>query len=114
MFKHGRASDSFSRTCGTSKLTRALLFGAAIASAKFVGHVRADQTATWNGTTGNWSDFTKWSTNPNFPNNGTPAGTLYDAIINSGTERSPSISARKSSSSRSPEAASPVPATSPF
>ncbi|MBK8035638.1 MAG: PEP-CTERM sorting domain-containing protein [Verrucomicrobiaceae bacterium] len=44
----------------------------------------ADQTATWNSTTGNWSDFTKWSTNPNFANNGN-GGFTYDAIQNGGT-----------------------------
>lgn len=41
----------------------------------------ADQTAIWNGTNGSWSDGTKWSTNPNAPNNG---GSTYDAVLNSG------------------------------
>src|SRR5262245_43030526 len=26
--------------------------------------------ATWTGASGNWSDATKWSSNPTFPNNG--------------------------------------------
>jgi len=48
-------------------------------------HARAaDQTATWNGTIGNWSDFTKWSTNPLFPNNGN-GGFTFDAAQNGGT-----------------------------
>ncbi len=44
----------------------------------------ADQTATWNGTTGNWSDFTRWSTNPLFPNNGN-GGLTFDAVQSTGT-----------------------------
>jgi len=46
---------------------------------------RADTTATWDGTTNNWSSAAHWSTNPNYPNNGTPAGTLYDVIVSAGT-----------------------------
>jgi hypothetical protein len=30
----------------------------------------------------NWTDPTQWSTNPNYPNNETPSGTEYDAVIN--------------------------------
>src|SRR5687768_11049203 len=30
---------------------------------------------------GTWSDASKWSTNPNYPNNGTPPATTYDAVI---------------------------------
>lgn len=41
-------------------------------------------TATWNGTTGNWSDGTLWSTDPLFPNNGN-GGNNYNAVINAGT-----------------------------
>jgi hypothetical protein len=43
----------------------------------------ADVTATWNGTTGNWSDSTKWNS-ALFPNNGN-GGLTYDAVINGGT-----------------------------
>ena len=43
----------------------------------------ADVTSTWNGTTGNWSDASRWSS-VDFPNNGN-GGFTYDAIINSGT-----------------------------
>ena len=32
-------------------------------------------------TSGNWTEATKWSTNPDYPNNGTPIGTTYDAVI---------------------------------
>ena len=43
----------------------------------------ADVIATWNSITGNWSDFTQWSSNPLFPNNGN-GGFTYDAIQNAG------------------------------
>ena len=42
----------------------------------------ADQTATWDNSTGNWSDDARWST-ALFPNNGN-GGFTYDAIVNSG------------------------------
>lgn len=46
----------------------------------------AQTNSTWNGTTGNWTDATRWSTNPIFPNNGQPnVGDTYNAIINGGT-----------------------------
>lgn len=42
----------------------------------------AQVTATWTGAgnSTNWSDPANWST-PNFPNNGTPAGTTYNVVI---------------------------------
>ncbi len=40
--------------------------------------------ASWMGNDGNWSDATQWSTNPNYPNNGTPSDTTYDVSISSG------------------------------
>ncbi len=43
---------------------------------------RADIAATWNGTTGAWTDAARWSTNPVFPNNATP--NFYDVTINAG------------------------------
>ncbi len=60
------------------------LFAAALAC-HFFAHPApaADQTATWNNSTGNWSDVTRWSTNPLFPNNGN-GGFTFDAIINGG------------------------------
>jgi len=44
----------------------------------------AQTTATWNGGTGLWDDGTAWTTNPDFPNNDTPAGTTYNAVITAG------------------------------
>ena len=41
----------------------------------------ADIVSTWDGTTGNWSDASKWDT-LDFPNN---AAQTYEAILNSGT-----------------------------
>jgi hypothetical protein len=41
----------------------------------------ADAVASWLGGSGNWSNAADWSTNPNYPNNGTPAGTNYQASI---------------------------------
>jgi fibronectin-binding autotransporter adhesin len=43
----------------------------------------AQTTSTWNGSAGNWTDATRWSTNPNFPNNGN-GGVTYSAVVNSG------------------------------
>src|SRR5262249_47040617 len=38
--------------------------------------------ANWQGNTnGNWTDPTRWDTNPSFPNNGTPAGATYAATL---------------------------------
>jgi fibronectin-binding autotransporter adhesin len=42
------------------------------------------QTAVWSGTTGNWNSPAIWTTNPisnQFPNNGQPAGTTYNAQV---------------------------------
>jgi hypothetical protein len=41
----------------------------------------AEITSDWSGNTGNWTDGTQWSTNPNYPNNETPASVEYDAEI---------------------------------
>ena len=42
----------------------------------------AATTSNWlTATSGNWTDPTKWSTNPNYPNNGAPPGTAYDAVV---------------------------------
>jgi len=40
------------------------------------------ETAIWNGTSGNWSDATRWSTDPDFPNND---ATTYDVEVGAGT-----------------------------
>jgi hypothetical protein len=42
----------------------------------------ADITATWNGTTGNWTDAARWSTAPVFPNNSGP--NLFGVVLNAG------------------------------
>src|SRR5947209_932552 len=47
--------------------------------------VHADVAAVWDGTNNNWSNAVHWTTNPTFPNNGTPPATLYDVTINAGT-----------------------------
>ena len=42
----------------------------------------ADATSTWNtAVDGNWNDATKWSTNPNYPNNGNGGVATYAAVI---------------------------------
>ncbi|MEQ1862478.1 MAG: hypothetical protein ABMA13_21375 [Chthoniobacteraceae bacterium] len=51
-------------------------------SLALVGPACADITATWNGTSGNWTDAARWSTAPIFPNNNAPD--FYDAVINAG------------------------------
>ena len=39
-------------------------------------------TANWlNPTSGTWNTPANWSSNPNFPNNGTPSNTVYNAVI---------------------------------
>lgn len=43
----------------------------------------AQVSATWDNTTGNWTDFTRWSTNPLFPNNGN-GGNNYNAVVTGG------------------------------
>ena len=57
-------------------------FNFAVALLALVVSAHADITATWNGTTGNWTDAARWSTGV-FPNNSVP--NFYDAVINAGT-----------------------------
>ncbi|KKL76372.1 hypothetical protein LCGC14_2045530 [marine sediment metagenome] len=45
--------------------------------------VAADVVSTWNGTTGNWTDFARWSSDPLYPSSGN-GGFTYDATINAG------------------------------
>ena len=42
-------------------------------------------TANWTGTSGDWTNAADWSTNPAYPNNGTPSNTVYNVDINSGS-----------------------------
>jgi hypothetical protein len=56
----------------------------AICVAAFVlcARAAAQTTASWSSAaSGNWTDPTKWSTNPDYPNNGTPSGSTYWANI---------------------------------
>ena len=46
--------------------------------------LKAAEFAIWLGANGNWSDPTRWSTNPLFPDNGN-GGFSYDVLISSGT-----------------------------
>jgi fibronectin-binding autotransporter adhesin len=66
-----------------SRKTIRALVAAALSTAAFPFAARAQTPATWNtSTSGNWSDPTKWSTNPTVPNNGSPtAGSTYNAFI---------------------------------
>ncbi|HRJ07996.1 MAG TPA: choice-of-anchor D domain-containing protein [Prosthecobacter sp.] len=64
-----------------ARLTSAVLV-ALLPAATFA----ADHTSTWNGSSGNWTDTTRWTTPTapgTFPNNGSPTPT-YDAILNGG------------------------------
>ncbi|XAL98824.1 PEP-CTERM sorting domain-containing protein [Phycisphaeraceae bacterium D3-23] len=61
----------------------ATILAAALALSAALPTNAADQTATWDGSDGNWSDAARWSTDPLFPDNGN-GGNTFDAIINSG------------------------------
>jgi hypothetical protein len=55
---------------------------AGIAIISIAESVRADTTATWNNVMGGlWTTASNWNTNPNYPNNNTPAGTDYQVNI---------------------------------
>lgn len=43
--------------------------------------VSASTVARWDGATADWTSASDWSTSPNYPNNGTPVGTNYQAVI---------------------------------
>src|SRR3954470_17453630 len=70
-------------------LSRRLLIAATMPACLGIVHSAraADETSTWFGGIGNWSDATKWSNVPvvvAFPNNGN-FGKTYDAVVNAGT-----------------------------
>src|SRR5882672_4407151 len=47
----------------------------------FLASIAGADIATWaNSVSGDWTDATKWSTNPAYPNNGSPSPT-YDVIV---------------------------------
>ena len=56
----------------------------ATATVLLANRSNASTLSTWNGTTANWSDPTRWSTNPFYPNNGNGAAE-YAAVIGGGT-----------------------------
>jgi len=58
------------------------LVATALVIASQVRHACADVTETWNfNGSGNWATAADWSGGTNFPNNGTPAGTNYEADV---------------------------------
>jgi hypothetical protein len=59
-----------------------LLASAAVAGLAVARSGASEITSTWSGNTGDWTDATQWSTNPDYPNNDTPTGVNYDAVIN--------------------------------
>ncbi|MEX0679632.1 MAG: autotransporter-associated beta strand repeat-containing protein [Pirellulales bacterium] len=64
----------------TATLFAATIFAAIIVTAR---DGQSGTISTWNGSTGDWNDATRWSTNPFYPNNG--HGALeYDAVIGAG------------------------------
>jgi hypothetical protein len=72
------------QTLRTGKTTM-FKFIASIASGVVIGAlpVFADTTSTWlTPSSGDWASTTAWSTGVNYPNNGTPSGTNYAAVIN--------------------------------
>jgi fibronectin-binding autotransporter adhesin len=72
-------SSNFGRESGARRCrTLRMLAAAGIGVAVLPNFGRADVTATWVGGSGNWTTAADWSTNPNYPNNGTPSGTDYD------------------------------------
>jgi fibronectin-binding autotransporter adhesin len=61
-------------------IRRILAFAALSAVPSAVTSARGDTIAEWQSTLGGtWNSAANWSTNPNFPNNGTPTGTNYQA-----------------------------------
>ena len=54
-----------------------------LAFAMLPARAAGDTTATWQSeTSGDWTNALLWSTNPSYPNNGTPTGVNYQAWIN--------------------------------
>ena len=62
---------------------RNLRIAAALATAAMTAASRGGTTANWlSSVSGSWTDATKWSTQPVFPNNGSPtASDSYDVVV---------------------------------
>ena len=59
-----------------------LAAAASVAIAKFDGPANADVVESWIAAAGgSWTTTADWSPSTNYPNNGTPAGTNYQAIV---------------------------------
>jgi hypothetical protein len=54
---------------------------AALGVALWTSGARGDVTASWGSSSGNWTTAADWSTNPNYPHDGTPSGTNYDVEV---------------------------------
>jgi hypothetical protein len=66
-----------SRAC--ARVLIAVVFVAAVSAG---ARARADTSSEWINTAGSdWTDPTSWSTDPYYPNNGSPSGTDYQAVI---------------------------------
>jgi hypothetical protein len=79
-------SSRGSRESGAFHIRSRLVFAASLVSFACGLRVQvsgADTSATWTSeTSDDWTSAIEWSTNPNYPNNGTPAGASYQALIN--------------------------------
>jgi hypothetical protein len=63
-------------------LGRSLIFAAGIISSSSTAVFAQSVATSWlNPIDGNWSDPARWSTNPNYPNNGTPPGANYSVDV---------------------------------
>jgi hypothetical protein len=56
----------------------------AICMAAFCQSSQAQTTAIWDGSIGNWTDATRWSTDPVFPNNAFSFGDTYAVTVSGG------------------------------
>src|SRR5437879_3794428 len=67
---------------GARAMTIRALLAVTLVGLAAVPAIAQPVTATWNGTSGNWSNPALWSTNPYYPNNGNPPGVTYNATVN--------------------------------
>jgi hypothetical protein len=59
--------------------------GVSIGIVGFSAKAWGDTPASWAVTSGNWSNPANWASNPYYPNDGNPAGSLYDVLLQGGT-----------------------------